>query len=91
MNLQEFKPIYQAYKASGLSRRAFATANNFKGPKFNYWVNKLESENSDFIKVEVEPESSSEKYEVLLNSGASLFIPKDFDSLSLQRLLSVLN
>jgi hypothetical protein len=89
---QEWLELVKQWEGSGLSRREWCQEQGIPKAKFGYWV----------AKVKVPTELKKEYFVELRDSvattatleiqyyGASIFLPMDFEAVSLQRCLKVL-
>ncbi len=94
---EEMKAMYDLWKESGLSAKAFARQVEMPYTSFKYWQNRIEGKTrakskARFIEYKEEPKAQKQKsdFEVRFSKNLSLSVPADFDSSALRRLVEVL-
>jgi hypothetical protein len=98
---QEMVDVFERWKSSGLSLRAFGAREGVSYSKLQYWQRKFrdakpEERKAELARIRVMPEvdeaaSEAQVFEVCLANGVGLGVPAGFDERELQRLIGVLS
>jgi hypothetical protein len=96
---QEMVEVFERWKASGLSLRAFGAREGVSYSKLQYWHRKFRDAKSEQRKGELTPirvvsgeaDPEPQVFEVCLANGVGLGVPAGFDEGELQRLIGVLS
>jgi hypothetical protein len=96
---QEMVEVFERWKASGLSLRAFGKREEVSYSKLQYWQRKFRDAEPEPQKAELAPirvvsgeaDPDAQVFEVCLANGVGLGVPVGFDEGELQRLIGVLS
>ena len=89
---KEARAVLRAWEQSGLSAAAFAAQRGLDSKRLYWWRSKLQqqTERATLVPVTVAPAHQSEPIEVLLRSGHTLKLTREFDEEAFSRLVAVL-